>query len=105
MILENDLLREWKCDVVCLQETKIASMDRQLVCSLWSYPYVDWAVLEADGTVGGILIMWDKKDLDKLEVMVGTFSVSVKWQGVGDGFIWACSGVYDPNENVERGHM
>ena len=57
MILENDLLREWKCDVVCLQETKIASMDRQLVCSLWSCPYVDWAILEADRIAGGILIM------------------------------------------------
>ena len=22
-----------------------------------------------------------------------------------DGFIWACSRVYDPNENNERGHM
>ena len=41
----------------------------------------------------------------KVEVMVGAFSVSVKWQGVEDGFIWACSGVYGPNENNERGHM
>ena len=43
--------------------------------------------------------------LDKMEVMVGTFSVSVKWQGVGDSFIWACSGVYGRNENNEKGHM
>ena len=69
----KNLLWEWKCDVVCLQETKIASMNRQLVCSLWSYPYVDWAVLEADRTAGGILLMWDKRVLEKVEVMVGTF--------------------------------
>ena len=109
MILGNvvvkNLLREWKCDVVCLQETKIASMNRQLVCSLWSCPYVDWAILEADWTAGGILFMWDKRVLDKVEVMVGTFSVSVKWQGVGDRFIWACSGVYGPNENDEGPHV
>ena len=48
---------------------------------------MDWAVLEADRTAGCILIMWDKRVLEKVEVMVGTFSVSVKWQGVGDGFI------------------
>ena len=48
---------------------------------------MDWAVLEADRTTDGILLMWDKRVLDKVEVMVGTFSVSVKWQGVGDGFI------------------
>ena len=56
-LVVKNLLREWKCDVVCLQETKIASMNRQLVCSLWSCPYVDWAVLEADRTAGGILLM------------------------------------------------
>ena len=101
----KNLLLEWKCDVVCLQETKISSMNRLLVCSLWSCPYVDWAVLEADQTAGGILIMWDKRVLDKVEVMVGAFSISVKWQGVEDGFIWACSRVYGPNENKEKGHM
>ena len=37
----RNLLREWNCDVVCLQETKIAGMDRQLVCNLWGCPYVD----------------------------------------------------------------
>ena len=66
---------------------------------------MDWAVLEVDQTTGGILLMWDKMVLVKMEVLVGTFSMSVKWQGVGDGFIWACSGVYGPNENDERGHM
>ena len=77
-LVVKNLLWEWKCDVVCLQETKIASMNRQLVCSLWSCPYVDWTVLEVDRTTGGILIMWDKRVLDKMEVMVGTFSVSLK---------------------------
>ena len=86
-LVVKNLLREWKCDVVCLQETKIASMNRQLVCSLWSCLYVVWVVLEADRTAGGIFLMWDKRVLEKVEVMVGTFSVSVKWQGVGDGFI------------------
>ena len=47
---------------------------------------MDWAFLEADQTAGGILLMWDKRVLDKVEVMVGTFSVSVKWQRVGTGY-------------------
>ena len=66
---------------------------------------MDWAILEANRIAGGILIMWDKRVLGKMEVMVGTFSVLVKWQEVGDGFIWAFLGVYSPNENNERGHM
>ena len=27
-LVVKNFLREWKCDVVCLQETKIASMNR-----------------------------------------------------------------------------
>ena len=49
--------------------------------------------------------MWDKRVLEKLEDMVGTFSVLVRWQGVAAGFIWVCSRVYGPNENSDRGHM
>ena len=76
-----------------------------MIGSLWSCPYVDWVALDADQTTGGVLMMWDRRALEKLEVMVSQFSVSVRWQGLGDGFIWACSRVYDPNDNNLRGQM
>ena len=66
---------------------------------------MDWVALEANQIVGRVLIMWDKRVLEKMEAMVGTFLVLVKWQGVVDGFIWACSGVYGPNNNNEKGQM
>ena len=66
---------------------------------------MDWNALEVDQIACGVLIMWDKRALEKMEAMVGTFLVLVKWQGVVDGFIWACSGVYGPNDNNERRHM
>ena len=47
-LVVRNLLHEWKCDVVCLQETKLVGMNRQLVSSLWSCPYVDWDSLDAD---------------------------------------------------------
>lgn len=55
------LLRYWKSDVVCLQETKLVGVNRQMVCSLWSYLYMDWVALDANHTVGGVLIMWDRR--------------------------------------------
>ena len=103
MVVKN-LLREWNCDIVCLQETKLAGLDRQLICSLWSCAYVDWVALDADRTACQVLMMWDRT-LEKVEVMVGKFSISVWWQGMGDGFIWACSVVYGPNDNNLRGQM
>ena len=76
-LVVRNLLRVWNCDVACLQETKLAGMDRQLICSLWSCPYVDLVALDANQTAGGVLMMWDRRVLEKLEVMVGQFSVSV----------------------------
>ena len=37
----------------------------------------DWAALDADQMAGGVLLMWDRRVLEKLEVLVGLFSVSI----------------------------
>ena len=42
--------------------------------------------LDAVQIAGGILLMWDRRVLERKEVLVGSFSVFVQWQGVGDGF-------------------
>ena len=76
-LVVRNLLQEWKCDVVCLQETKLVGVDSQLVCSIWGCRYVDWVALDAVQTAGGVLIMWDRRVLEKVEVLVGSFSVSV----------------------------
>ena len=53
----------------------------------WGCLYVDWVALDADQMAGGVLIMWDRWVLEKLEVLVGLFLVSVQWKDVEDGFI------------------
>ena len=76
-LVVRNLLCEWKGDIICHQETKLAGIDRQLVCSIWGCLDVDWVVLDAVQMAGGVLIMWDKRVLEKLEVLVGSFSMSV----------------------------
>ena len=96
------LLCEWRCDIVCLQETKVACIDFQMVRSLWGIQHVDWVALDASNTVGGILLMWDTRVVQKVDVMVGQFSVSCYWQGLADGFNWVCLGVYGPHTEESR---
>ena len=38
-----------------------------------------WVALDADQTAGGVLMIWDRRALEKLEALVGQFSVSVRW--------------------------
>ena len=37
----RNLLRDWKVDIVCFQETKIDAMSRRIVRSLWGCNHVD----------------------------------------------------------------
>ena len=45
------------------------------------------------------MLIWDKRVFEKLDVIVGQFSVSVLLRGVVDDFVWACTGVYGPNDD------
>jgi hypothetical protein len=67
----KNFLRDWRCDVVCLQETKLDHTDLLLVRSLWSNPYIGWEVVNAMNTAGGILLMWDQQVLDKIDSLIG----------------------------------
>ena len=70
--------------------------------SLWGSPFIDWAVLDALQTSGGVLLIWDKWVVEKIDVFVGQFSVSVILRGVMDGFEWVCTSLYGPNADHNR---
>ena len=57
-VLKN-FLRDCKCDLVCLQETKLEEVTCSAVRSLWENYSVDFAFLKAEGASGGIIVMWD----------------------------------------------
>ena len=72
----KNLLKEWKCDVVCFQETKLDSVNSAVVKGLWSSPFIDWVALDAIHTAGGVILAWDMKVYKKMDVLVGCFFVS-----------------------------
>ena len=94
----KNLLKEWMYDIVCFQETKVSFIDVAFVRSLWDSPFIDWAVLDAMQTSGGVLLIWDKRVFEKLDVIAGQFSINVLLRVVDD-FVWACTGVYGPSDD------
>lgn len=54
-----------------------------------------WVSLPASGVSSGILLMWDKLDVECIEEEVGTYSLSCKFKSVLDQFVWALSGPID----------
>ena len=95
----RNLLKEWKCDIVYFQETKLSSLDSLVVRSLWGSSYLDWVPLDAVNTAWGVLLVWDKRVFEKVDCAVGLFFVNVLLKGVVNDFVWACSGVYGPNDD------
>ena len=56
--------------------------------SLWGSSFVDWGALDAIHTAGGIIVIWDTRVFEKIDCVVGSFSISVLLKGVADGFVW-----------------
>ncbi|RVW32118.1 hypothetical protein CK203_080548 [Vitis vinifera] len=52
--------------------------------------------LDAQGAAGGILICWDKRTLEILEMEMGQFTISCRLRNVEDGKTWIFTGVYGP---------
>ncbi|KAF5471907.1 hypothetical protein F2P56_008670 [Juglans regia] len=96
------LLREWKADIVCLQETKLKVINRKIVRTLWSSNCVDWVYLASSGASGGIVVMWDRRMVEKVEDYIGRYMVACSFKSVLDGFMRAFAGVYGPNVDVDR---
>ncbi|KAG6652145.1 hypothetical protein CIPAW_06G163400 [Carya illinoinensis] len=98
----KNLLREWRADIVCLQETKLKLVTRKIVRSVWHCPYVNWVYLASNGASGGILVMWDKRVVVKMEEFVRDYTVACSFEMVEDNFLWAFAGIYGPNVNNSR---
>jgi exonuclease III len=101
----SNLLRAWKVDIVCFQETKLVSTSNCLVHSLWDCPYVDWCHVDSRAASDGILLMWDRRVVSKIDCCVGNFVVACHFRNVEDELVWAFAGVYGPNGNLVRRHL
>jgi exonuclease III len=61
------LHRDWKAEIICLQETKLEYISRDVVCSLRVCQHVDQSYLGSRGAYEGILLMWDRRVMEKIE--------------------------------------
>ena len=64
---------------------------------------MDWAYQASEGASGGIVLLWDKRAVEKIDSVSGEYSLSCKFRNVGDNVEWVFSGVYGPNSDAARG--
>ncbi|KAK1303454.1 hypothetical protein QJS10_CPB11g00245 [Acorus calamus] len=77
-------------------------LDRQIIRELGNGVFDEWAVKEARGVAGGILICWNSLHWKEVDRSVGRYSLSVLLENKVSGGRWCCSNVYGPHEDGER---
>ena len=79
----KNLIRMWRADIICIQETKVELITRGFVRSLWRCYYVDWVYLGSLGASGGILVMWDRRVVEKVRRSCGALLSFLQIQECG----------------------
>ena len=74
----------------------------QLVKSVGVGRFLNWASVDARGTARGLLLIWDNRVLENLEVESGGYSISARFRNCSDGFSWIFFGVYGPVIGSEK---
>lgn len=100
--LMKGLITSCNPDFVILTETKLEIVNRFIIKSLWSSISIAWAFCKANGSSGGIIIMWDSVVHEAVEAVEGFFSLSINLK-CSDGFIWWLTGIYGPASRRRRG--
>ena len=69
--LIKSVIRSQKVDLVCFLETKMQEMLEKVVKSLGVGRFLNWDIVDARGVSSGILLFWDNRVLDLLELEQG----------------------------------
>ena len=91
--------------VVCLQETKLATLSSFKLGSFLPAFYNDHAFTPSEGTVGGILVAWDTRCFAGQVVATHQYHVTVKLTSTTSASSLLLTVVYAPCVNTERGQF
>ncbi|RVW35321.1 hypothetical protein CK203_098706 [Vitis vinifera] len=83
-------------------ETKIKETSTGLVRSLGVGRHLDQRAVNSRGAAGGILVFWDNKLVELVDVEEGEFSISYRFKNCVDGLMWVFTGVWAGDFNMVR---
>ncbi|KAH0707307.1 hypothetical protein KY290_010453 [Solanum tuberosum] len=81
------------------RETKV---NKGIAYQLWSCRWVKLGFIEADGSKGELLLMWDSRVWTGTKVEEGTYSITYKFESTHNYFPWYFTGVYAPHRRNEK---
>ncbi|CAN4078998.1 unnamed protein product [Withania somnifera] len=95
----------WKADIVCLQESKLEREIQYMIKEIWGGRWVKYACLQASGTKGGILMIWDSRSCRCEVLEVGSYTLTCKFEARLQDFNCHITGVYAKNCRLKRKYV
>ncbi|KAA0059738.1 hypothetical protein E5676_scaffold499G00460 [Cucumis melo var. makuwa] len=90
-----DILSTSTCCPIRLRDMAFILLQHGL--SIWSSAFIGWLALDAIGTSGGFLILWQALDFTVHDVIQGLYTISIHISMVDD-FSFLLSTVYSPSD-------
>lgn len=72
------LIKNEKVEFICIQETKMESIDFGFCQSLWGGTEIDWRFKKSEGSSGGLLSLWSNKCFTCQDSVEGTGYLGIK---------------------------
>ena len=92
----HETLKSTTCHIACLQETKLQNVDSAFACFLGGYRLNNFSYKPAQGTKGGIILLWDENSALLSDVQIGSFSISATVKIRDSGSTFRLMSVYSP---------
>lgn len=96
----KSVIRNCKCSVVCVQETKLSSISLDKFRSVCGFHILDFRTLDAVGTRGGLLSAWNPALFDCVNDWAGLFSLNVVLRRKVDRKLFMVSNIYGPTDTT-----
>jgi exonuclease III len=98
----HEMVAATPCHLLCLQETKLNTIDQPLANFLGAYRLNRFAFKPATRTRGGVLLLWNDSAVDITDVRLGRFSISAHVTLRFCMTSFSITGVYGPSRRAEK---
>lgn len=98
----HETIASSSCQIVCLQETKLAAVDQFVASYLGGHRLKSFAQRPALGTKGGILMLWDANTILVSDIVATEFCLSANIQIINSDTSCKITTVYGPTTSTRK---
>ena len=90
------MIKQEVVDLICLQETKKELVDKPMCQALWGNVDVNWEMLPATNSAGGILCLWSDKSFRLQRKIIGNGFILMVGEWIQEAQMITLVTIYSP---------